>query len=1292
MRLQILVQRHSLPPVQIVHATGTGPASHTKSRDSTIADLLHDVNDLVPLESSDGEWGLEDYVVEVAAAADQALTYECLHFQACEAVLREDDEVIIRALSSEELRVRRLGGRHQITADGRHLIDGITFGKQWLRKTNRPGIVIPPRKKRRLLAEEPHVGSEEDLKQILPAQEDYTRAVVTFTGGEEDEELDEDYVDESPRQISVREEFIDADAELEDESEQPDEAQEDVDEDISPEVQLLLQDAADIEKATNGLVAKKTLEKQLKRKRDIDDNGEADEDDTFEGFSTLVKATGGAFVEDQDEDDPDITSGSGTSTSGSDADSMMEEIAIQQAKKRALNLIRVSEGGSSSESESYKEDSTSSSDVDVDDNWTSSSGSDTSDPDSDDESESESETSSESESEVEAEIAKVLEKPSGSKAASVSTLQTSTKIPGNQPAATAGVPFQGKSRTTSNNDRAKKRKRLNALKQQGLLPEHADFKALAAYEDAQQRKAIEADEETVAEQEQDGPTQPISEGKEVMTDKEVNGATHNDAEMNIGEELETADDPAPASASHVLEIAETSSLKSQPVMEPAPKRTRLDLASSRRMLFSSLGLRAPKTPEEEQALREKLSNQGRQTKQHTSLFAGRGPTSQAQTPASDDDSWENKLVVAAVECERPGVVLPPPPFPFQQGWSKATNGKSSKTKRRARDSVQFYQRGSGQYDEEDQGSFAPDVSTLNYEDDQRPPPINDTKTPTANGKPDDAPVPGNLDSLPDLDQAKIVPGAIIAYKELHVDASTNYQPEVSRYRVAHVLQVDEDGTVHVQLAKSSIESPATPKNDERIDKKAFGFELQIDDDNAQVDDGTREISFPNMISARLFKASSVEVPDSSHFSALRGKEASKPPSDSQFALIPESTEKPIDSQAPAKPQITIDEIATPRRNEITDIIKEAGFESALDNQLLQPIRTPAEDSQQTDNPDQPPSQSPEEYPHRFRRKSPDNNVLQSEKPSSETDDYAIFDDAPASADAIFDSTLLGTSSPMMHTQETVEYPHISQMEINSSEHVRTTNSSSHQDAQKVSPAPAVELSFSVSEQDKQTDEGGAKADELDGIGANEEPIQQQESSESLKLDVPLSQSQELPSKDADENEEESSDGRNSFLGGRGYDGHGSSYHDDDLSDEESDLPSLSEIITGSQKDPRRTRATLKNVSPPPVKKSQNIKTTHKSTPPSSCGSPLLSQPANKLSQGQSEPRLSQIQAQSQVIDLTISSNPASPVKDDYDFNDGKKKTGSQANGARKLSSRAAKQDSGIGTRRLLTTKKTRSYH
>jgi hypothetical protein len=56
----------------------------------------------------------------------------------------------IRPLMTAEERARTLTGRHQISGDGKHLVDGIPFGRPYLRHPNRPAVRIPPRKRRRL--------------------------------------------------------------------------------------------------------------------------------------------------------------------------------------------------------------------------------------------------------------------------------------------------------------------------------------------------------------------------------------------------------------------------------------------------------------------------------------------------------------------------------------------------------------------------------------------------------------------------------------------------------------------------------------------------------------------------------------------------------------------------------------------------------------------------------------------------------------------------------------------------------------------------------------------------------------------------------------------------------------------------------------------------------------------------------------------------------------------------------------------------------------------------------------
>lgn len=80
MRLRLSVQRHRLPPTNILWSV----PDHVSPQAYTIARLLEDVNTTIPLEAE--HWGLEDYAVEVGG-------FECLHFSPVSQTLKDDDEV-----------------------------------------------------------------------------------------------------------------------------------------------------------------------------------------------------------------------------------------------------------------------------------------------------------------------------------------------------------------------------------------------------------------------------------------------------------------------------------------------------------------------------------------------------------------------------------------------------------------------------------------------------------------------------------------------------------------------------------------------------------------------------------------------------------------------------------------------------------------------------------------------------------------------------------------------------------------------------------------------------------------------------------------------------------------------------------------------------------------------------------------------------------------------------------------------------------------------------------------------
>ncbi|KAK0721089.1 hypothetical protein B0H67DRAFT_553131 [Lasiosphaeris hirsuta] len=216
-RLRLVVRRHGLPEVRVIFTIAL-------ENNPTIANLLEQVNEIIPLESND--WGLEDYVVELRDAEGHG--FDCLHFQSVSVVLKDDEEIFIRPLVTEDRKKRRLSGRDQISLGGRHLIDGVPFGRARLRAPgDRPPIDIPPLKRRRIAYDSEEDGHDSDSDPPL---------LLTQYG--EDDEEDEDY--EDPHSVRVTAAFDNLDdpgfeADDDDEEEDDDfveDAADDADEDI----------------------------------------------------------------------------------------------------------------------------------------------------------------------------------------------------------------------------------------------------------------------------------------------------------------------------------------------------------------------------------------------------------------------------------------------------------------------------------------------------------------------------------------------------------------------------------------------------------------------------------------------------------------------------------------------------------------------------------------------------------------------------------------------------------------------------------------------------------------------------------------------------------------------------------------------------------------------------------------------------------------------------------------------------------------------------------------------------
>jgi hypothetical protein len=965
MRLRLTIQRHALPPTNILWTVRVqDPTSTSAPAYATISQLLEDVNDVVPLESND--WGLEDYVVEIGG-------YECLHFQPVDSVLKEDDKITIRALQTSDLRVRKLGGRHQISPDGRHLFDGVAFGRHYLRKTARPAFRIPSRKRRKLdLGQGQYIEDDSIVQALLP--ENSSAADTALVVDEDGADLT--LRDDNTWQIVARQHFEDADQDPVGEQDDSDfvssaEYEEDEEDlELSEELRALLDDqpsergdekvgennqSFNAELETNSIHG---VRQRGKRKRDREgaaDEGSIGSTGNSNSPSTLVHTA---------LPDTRFADSSSTSVFGSEAG---EEMHVGETWRRIVEDFERSRGTSHSSGTNFSGLASSKSEDQSGSASPCSSTSSSTSSSTGSESETSSECASESESESESESS--LESESGSKSESESELESGNgkemtaaplsimRMKGGQttkmesclsdsPVTMGSAPGEGLNRTYRNNQRVKKRKRLNSLKAAGLLASDASFKELSTFEQS----------------ESDGPMKNHLAQRDELHDvfearkQELLGQVVPEAGLiPLSDSPQDTTERAPYALTY-----EAAGMPAQPVTanneedrkRTPNKRSKLDIESSRRMLFGALGLKTPKTPAAEQELREKLAKRG-----HISANgrAKRAVVEEADdwetwktpvsVPTQAEEAWVDRLILSAVECEVEGQVLSKPPFPFVQRW------QHDKQNSQLLGHLEEYNRvnGEGQQDTsavtDELGNGGPYVEedTLLYgvrhsaviqnqliQEAQELENGKDTRLSTA----PDLPSATDFNVFEALKPEDAVAGTVIAFKQLDMSKETNWQPQISAYRLAEVQEALEDGTLKVSLAERDRISTPLSFNHQTGERNFEKFEMPVDAEELGPDTGMREILYGDLIEPKLVvrKSMGPSVAESTE-AAHTSTGGSKP--DKGTSQLKDFAKSSEDSVGQPSAQV---EVSTPQQMEISNLIKDACFHSSLDTELLQPAR------------------------------------------------------------------------------------------------------------------------------------------------------------------------------------------------------------------------------------------------------------------------------------------------------------------------------------------------------------------
>lgn len=1064
----MIVQRHSLPPVQVLWTVGVlRPPYAAAGTSATVSQLLEQINEIIPLESED--WGLEDYAVEVRG-------FECLHFSELSQVLKEDDEVCIRPLQTSDLRFRKVSGRHQISADGRHLIDGVAFGRPFLRRPDRPAIRIPPRKRRRVTYDE-----------------------------DDDSDSGENFHD---RQVMLRREFNDVDPPLDSDEEDdgdfsPDDDKEN---DLSTEIQDIYKDALDdntgamsTERTTNldgveeppgrltrsqkakrglGLQDEAMLElvdengrpypgeynnplldlfggdelprsshSAMKRKKNTEKlnhrgNGKSAAQVYQGGPERVSRRSSSASMKSVRFEDPD--SNTPATIRGFETMSCINHKDFEPAIDIAVDPDESDKENSQPHFEAYQpsaspsiitsSSSSSSSALEYDDEETSSSGSSSANSSSESEPErrptttgvqpQHSENSSQTDSSIinsESEAEKPSETSNGTGVAvikdspNLATLTCENSEAGIQAKAQqlqgSSLPYQGKNQTRSRNQRRRDTKRMKHLKGIGALLTDAtlgDFRRLKGDE-----KSFNEVSEELREKPQINLVEPGAEfelrrnalleaissgGLEVSQDSGLEGdsagtnikeastkrhaaATEDVEKQFVDDQPKNMQDVGQSADRECAAAVEDAALTDQALIGSSKRRSKLDLASSRRLLFGSLGLPTPKNKQDELNIREQLMKGVKQRGLSESQIEIEADVPFIVGEPEENEKWKDKIVLKAVECCYDGIELSTPPFPFIQRWDPQQQGgyeglnsrNSRRSKKRKRNDEQYYQQvlthnsgdggtnantvAPGIEDRLDKKFLPPQFeqqqqqqqqNASRRESDEYEVAINDqlmretdasASASAENGTIQDLPIlPQDMSTCTPLTKGASLRGAIVAFKQLDMSQETNWQPKVSNYRTALVDHLTENGLLRMTLAhrdQPQVQKSYNQQTGERIYSK---FEMPGFNDDESLENAIVELSFAELIEPKLIRAASIEPLETDDRQCLsRGgglpNEIIKRESTDINAVhsnIP-SSKLPNSSISGGKTDQGREEV----RKEICDLIKDAGWRSSVHSDVDQ---------------------------------------------------------------------------------------------------------------------------------------------------------------------------------------------------------------------------------------------------------------------------------------------------------------------------------------------------------------------
>ncbi|PHH72440.1 hypothetical protein CDD80_4543 [Ophiocordyceps camponoti-rufipedis] len=597
LRLRISVQRHGVPEVKLLWP-------YVRSQDLTVSKLLAQISEVIPLET--GEWGLEDYVLELSDGFGGS--YECLHFQ-------------------------------EITVDGKHLVDGLVFGRPWLRTPqDRPSLDLPPRKRVRTSQE--YEDDDEGQQRLLtqgPAFDDDD----SFCDLDQEQDGGESSGDDAHEAEGNQEDLASELRFLLQENQEPskrDTPSHDVNKNPN-RLDLGSLDNIVALRAAFPLTPVTAIEGELlKHNKDIKK--------TFEG---LKKSNDPilSFHELMDRYVAGFFCGNALHAASQYASGSL----LPESRLARPLIEEVDDEGSEGAPEA---DASSDPDTDEEASSSSDDDEDTSDPEDSDNS---SNDSSGGNDDAEGDAAAAGE---------VTALNNEEAGPETRSRIKSSSDSSRSSSTSCSEDEGAP---INADDTSGLNPardetgsddEVASVSApMSGFLTKTQKRNIRRRKKLIQDK-KDALELKLEERKQALL-------------RAMGQDAEEDPNEQPAQQGRGTETAqngvasETASMKIQ---------SRIDVGAGRRLVFGALGLRAPKTKADEENIKQALMKDVRP------LMNPRLAQSEPGSEQQVDPSWRQKLNYGAVECVQESVSLSEPPFPFKQRWDPQQQGRKGNKRKR----------------------------------------------------------------------------------------------------------------------------------------------------------------------------------------------------------------------------------------------------------------------------------------------------------------------------------------------------------------------------------------------------------------------------------------------------------------------------------------------------------------------------------------------------------------------------------------------------------------------------------